>query len=172
MSEEELVLAAQRGDNEAFYKLMSLYSKSLYKIAYSYLESEQDALEAIQETTCRAYIKLKKVKEPRYFKTWATRILINYCIDELKRSKKHTELSIEMPIEDNSSNAESLDLKLALNKLDSRYKEVIVLKYFQDMTTEDIALVLERPEGTIKTWLHRGLGSLRSYFKKDGGLNV
>lgn len=172
MSEEELVIAAQSGDNEAFYKLMSLYSNSLYKIAYSYLESEQEALEAVQETTCRAYVKLKKVKQPQYFKTWATKILINYCIDELKRGKKLVELNTEEQIEDTTSRVDNLDLEVAINKLDSRYKQVIVLKYFQDMTTEDIANVLERPEGTIKTWLHRGLSSLRGYFKKDGDLNV
>jgi RNA polymerase sigma-70 factor (TIGR02954 family) len=172
MSEEELVIAAQSGDNEAFYKLMSLYSRNLYKIAYSYLESEQEALEAVQETTCRAFMKLKKVKQPQYFKTWVTKILINYCIDEFKRRKKLMELNTEEPAEYNVSSIENLDLEIALNKLDSKYKQVIVLKYFQDMTTEDIASVLERPEGTIKTWLHRGLTGLRSYFKKDGDLNV
>jgi RNA polymerase sigma-70 factor (TIGR02954 family) len=172
MSEEELVIAAQSGDKEAFYKLMSLYSKSLYKIAYSYLESQQEALEAVQETTCRAFVKLRKVKQPQYFKTWVTKVVINYCIDELKRGKKLTELNTEEQIEDTTSRVDNLDLEAAINKLDSRYKQVIVLKYFQDMTTEDIANVLERPEGTIKTWLHRGLNSLRSYFKKDGDLNV
>ncbi len=172
VKEEELVIAAQGGDNEAFYRLMSLYSRNLYKIAYSYLENEQEALEAVQEITCRAFIKLKKVKQPQYFKTWVTKILINYCIDELKRSEKLTELNIEEPEEDNSSSVDNMDLNIALNKLDSKYKQVIVLKYFQDMTTEDIASVLERPEGTIKTWLHRGLTGLRNYFKKDGDLNV
>lgn len=172
MNEEELVIAAQSGDKEAFYKLMSEYSKNLYKIAYSYLENEQDALEAVQETTCRAYVKLKRLKQPQYFKTWVTKILINYCIDELRRRKKLTELNTEEALEDNTSNIDNIDLEKALNKLDSRYKQVIVLKYFQDMTTEDIANVLERPEGTIKTWLHRGLSGLRSYFKKDGDLNV
>ena len=172
MSEEELVIAAQSGDKEAFYKLISLYSKNLYKIAYSYLESEQEALEAVQETTCRAYVKLKKVKQPQYFKTWVTKILINYCIDELKRGKKLTELNTEEQVEDTTSTVENLDLDIAINKLDSKYKQVIVLKYFQDMTTQDIASVLGCPEGTIKTWLHRGLGSLRNYFKKDGDFNV
>ncbi|MCM0649333.1 sigma-70 family RNA polymerase sigma factor [Clostridium swellfunianum] len=172
MSEEELVIAAQSGDNEAFYKLMSLYSKSLYKIAYSYLESQQEALEAVQETTCRAFIKLKKLKQTKYFKTWVTKILINYCIDEVKRNKKLTELTIEIEAINSTSEDDMLDIEIALNKLDSRYKEVVVLKYFQDMTTQDIASILDCPEGTVKTWLHRGLNSLRNYFKKDGDLNV
>lgn len=172
MNEEELVKAAQNGDNSAFYELMCLCSKSLYKIAYSYLDNEQDALEAVQETTCRAYVKLKRLRQPQYFKTWVTKILINYCIDELKRRKKLTELSTEELAEENITNIDNMDLVKALNKLDSKYKQVIVLKYFQDMTTEEIASILERPEGTIKTWLHRGLSILRSYFKKDGDLNV
>lgn len=172
MSEEELVIAAQSGDNEAFYKLMSLYSKSLYKIAYSYLESQQEALEAVQETTCRAFIKLKKLKQTKYFKTWVTKILINYCIDEVKRNKKLTKLTTEIETDNSTSEDDKFDIEIALNKLDSRYKEVLILKYFQDMTTQDIASVLDCPEGTVKTWLHRGLKSLRNYFKKDGDLNV
>jgi RNA polymerase sigma-70 factor (ECF subfamily) len=62
----------------------------MYKIAYSYFGNEQDALEAIQETTCRAYNNFHKLKQPQYFKTWLIRILINYCIDEKKRMKKST----------------------------------------------------------------------------------
>lgn len=172
MNEEEFVIAAQSGDKAAFYELISQCSKNLYKIAYSYLENEQDALEAVQETTCRAYVKLKRLKQPQYFKTWVIKILINYCIDELKRRKKLTELNTDEFVEENTSNIDNMDLEKALNKLDSKYKQVIVLKYFKDMTTEDIASVLERPEGTIKTWLHRGLSILRNHVKKDGDLNV
>jgi RNA polymerase sigma-70 factor (TIGR02954 family) len=172
MNEEELVIAAQGGDNEAFYKLVSSYSDNLYNIAYCYLKDQQEALEAVQETTCRAYIKLKKLKQPQYFKTWLTRILINYCIDEQKRRKKVIALYQDEPVEEDDSKIESIAIETALAELDPKYKHVIVLKYFEDMTIPDIANVLECPEGTVKSWIHRALKLLKSSLGKEGDFSV
>lgn len=172
MNEEELVVAAQGGDNEAFYKLVSLYSENLYNIAYCYLKDQQEALEAVQETTCRAYVKLKKLKQPQFFKTWITRIIINYCIDEQKRKKRVIAFVTEEPSEEDISKTDHIEIKAAISELEPKYKHVIILKYFQDMTTSDIAEVLERPEGTVKTWLHRALKLLKNSLNKDGDFNV
>lgn len=167
-----MVIAAQRGDKDVFYKLICLYSDNLYNIAYCYLKDQQEALEAVQETTCRAFIKINKLKEPQYFKTWLTKILINYCIDEQKRRKKTTTFYGEELITDNQTNIENLDLESAVNELEPKYKHVIVLKYFQDMTSSDIAKVLDCPEGTVKTWIHRALKILKQSLNKEGGYNV
>ncbi|UUZ92843.1 hypothetical protein LJK87_47525 [Paenibacillus sp. P25] len=88
MTLEERVRAAQRGDDEAFYALVSEDKERLYRIGYAYLKNETEVLEAIQEVTCRAYMKVRKLKEPKYFHTWLIRILIHYCIDEQKRKRK------------------------------------------------------------------------------------
>jgi RNA polymerase sigma-70 factor (TIGR02954 family) len=172
MGEEELVIAAQSGDNDAFYSLVSSYSENLYNIAYCYLKDQQEALEAVQETTCRAYVKLKKLKQPQYFKTWLTKILINYCIDEQKRRKEVIELSKEKAAEENLSPEDTIVLEEAVNKLDIKYKHVIILKYFQDMTISDIANVLECPEGTVKSWLHRALKLLKDSLNREGDFDV
>lgn len=172
MNEDELALAAQSGDNEAFYKLVSSYSGNLYNIAYCYLKDQQEALEAVQETTCRAYVKLNKLKEPQHFKTWLTRILINYCIDEQKRRKKIITLYQKETSKEEDSMLDSIALQAALNELEPKYKHVIILKYLQDMTTSDIAYILEHPEGTIKTWIHRALKLLKSSLNKEGDFNV
>lgn len=88
MSTEEWARSAQQGDHEAFQRLLMGERERLYSIAYAYLHNESDALEAIQETTCGAYVKLGKLREPRYFRTWLIRILIRYCIDEQKRKRR------------------------------------------------------------------------------------
>jgi RNA polymerase sigma-70 factor (ECF subfamily) len=172
MNEEELVIAAQSGDNEAFYNLVSSYSENLYNIAYCYLRDKQEALEAVQETTCRAFVKLKKLKQPQYFKTWLTRILINYCIDEQKRRKKVVPLFQEEHSKEDSSREESIAIESAIDELKPEYKHVILLKYFQDMTIPDIANVLDCPEGTVKSWIHRGLKQLKNSLNREGDFYV
>lgn len=172
MNEEELVIAAQSGDNEAFYSLISLYSDNLYNIAYCYLKDQHEALEAVQETTCRSYLKLKKLKQKQYFKSWLTRILINYCIDEQKRRKKVVPIFQDKQVEEDSSKIETLDIESAINELEPKYKHVIVLRYFQDMTIPDIAKVLDCPEGTVKSWIHRALQQLKNSLNREGDFNV
>ena len=172
MSDDELVIAAQCGDKEAFYKIITLHSESLYNIAYCYLKDQHASLEAIQEVTCRAYLRLNKLKKPEYFKTWLTKILIYYCIDELKRRKKVIPLFKEEIIDNSSSSVDSMVIEEALERLEPKYKHVIVLKYFQDMTIPDIASVLECPEGTVKSWLYRALKLLRVSLQKEGDFNA
>ncbi len=156
------------GDDEAFYILVSDHKEQLYRIAYSYLNSQEDALEAIQETTYRAYKNRYKLKNPQYFKTWLIRILINYCVDELKRRKKV--LSITRPISHSTEDdkTDRLTVQAAVQKLKNKHREVILLKYFEDLTISEIANVMDHPEGTIKTWLNRGLASLRLLLNKEG----
>jgi len=170
----ELVTAAQNGDDEAFYELMSSCKHQLYRIAYSYLRSEQDALEAVQETTFRAYRKLRKLKDPHHFKTWVIRILINYCIDEQRRSRKErTDLPDKLPhLSPKPSDTDRIDLEMMIDRLDHPLKQIIILKYFEDLTIKDIAAVMGRPEGTIKTWLNRALAQLRLELREGGNLNV
>ncbi|MCM3080991.1 sigma factor [Brevibacillus invocatus] len=88
MNLEQLVLEAQKGDNHAFYQLMQMHKERLYRVAYAFLRNEQDALEAIQETTCRAYLKMSQLRQPAFFSAWLTRILIHCCIHEQKRQKR------------------------------------------------------------------------------------
>src|SRR5699024_3006731 len=88
MDQTTMLKAAKKGDSEAFIQLLETQKEQIYRIAFAYLKNEQDALEAIQKVTFRAYKNIKKLKEAKYFSTWLTRIMINYCIDELKRKKR------------------------------------------------------------------------------------
>jgi RNA polymerase sigma-70 factor (TIGR02954 family) len=172
---EYLALAAVKGNEAAFNQLMQEHKIQLYKIAFSYLKNEADALEAIQEVTCRAYVRIGKLKEPRHFSTWLIRILMNYCIDELKkRAKRHAHaslLSVE-PVSvsgsDEHDHLQRLVLDSVVAQLEEKYQTVIQLKYYHDLTIPEIARTLERPEGTIKTWLGKALAGLRQRLEKDG----
>ncbi|WEK54458.1 MAG: sigma-70 family RNA polymerase sigma factor [Candidatus Cohnella colombiensis] len=175
MSNEELIRAARQGDDEAFYSLMVHHREQLYRIAFSYLKNEADALEAIQEVTFRAYVQLGKLKEPSYFSSWLIRILLNYCADEIKklaRRKEEHQHPRESPVESQEhALLERMQLEFAVDQLDPHYQTVIQLKYYHDLTITEIAKTLQKPEGTIKTWLHKALSGLRLHMKKGGELD-
>lgn len=143
MNHNELAAAACRGDEKAFHTLVTEHRRRLYGIALSYLHNEGDALEVLQETVCRAWIKCRKLKQPEAFVPWITRILIHCCVDEQKRKKRM------IPVEEvrmQGSTAEmvsdsKLDLERALGRLKPKYRHVLILKYYQDMTIRDIASV-------------------------------
>jgi RNA polymerase sigma-70 factor (TIGR02954 family) len=166
------VRAAQRGDDEAFFRLISSDKERLYRIAFAYLKNEADSLEALQELACRAYSKLGKLKEPRYFSTWLIRILIHYCIDEQKRRRKQISTAFQEPafvLDPHASLDDRLGLEYAIEKLEPRFQHVIILKYYQDMTLTEIARLLDKPEGTVKTWLNKALTQLRAQVGHERG---
>lgn len=175
MNNEELALAAKRGDDEAFYALITLHKDKMYRIAYTYMKNEAEALEAVQEATCRAYVQLRKLREPSYFGSWLIRILMNNCADELKRRARRnggarsaaTAKELQTTIGE-SALLEKVLLESAVEQLDTNYQNVIKLKYYHDLTITEIARTLKKPEGTIKTWLHKALSGLRQRLEKDG----
>ena len=171
MEEREWAAAACGGDESAFQGLISANSRKLYGIAYSYLRNEADALEAVQETVCKAWVKCRRWKEPEAFVPWLIRILINCCIDEQRRRKKVLPLASVMPQgAAEMVSVSKLDLEAALEQLQPKFRHVLTLKYYQDMTLTEIAKVLDRPEGTVKTWLHQGLKQLRGRMDLGGEL--
>jgi RNA polymerase sigma-70 factor (TIGR02954 family) len=166
---ESLVKKAKKGSDEAFLELMNLHKNRLYRIAISYLTNDGDAIEAVQEVTFRAYRSIKKLKNPEYFSTWLIRIMLNYCHDESKK-KKRTIPSQNLPEQVGTIyDSSTFEVEEALAKLEEPYRQVITLKYIHDLKIKEIADILESPEGTVKTWIYKGLGMLRKQFGEKGG---
>ena len=136
----------------------------LYKIAIKYLENHDDVLDALQETAYRAIKNSKKVKDNEYILTWIIRILINTCLQMLKKKKRFeiTEFN-ENAYYVNSVEIDSdIELSEMLLKLNKNYRDVIIMKYIEGYKIREIAEIYRKPESTIKTWLRRGLQSLGS----------
>ncbi|WP_042346177.1 sigma-70 family RNA polymerase sigma factor [Bacillus massiliigorillae] len=169
MDDQEIVHAAIRGDDSAFLELINIHKLSLYKTALAYLRNEEEALEAIQEVTFRAYINISKVREPVFIKTWLIRIMINYCNDMLKKQQNFVQHDFLKDTPFYSQFTEHIEVLEALNHLDIRAKELIILKYFHGLKIKDIAVSMNRSEGTIKTWLNRALTTLRKHLKEEEG---
>lgn len=162
VSMREWAARARKGDDEAFAQLADSCKERLYRVAYAYLKNEPDALEAVQETVCRAYMKIRKLKEPEHFLTWITRILLNCCADETKRrSRAGGELAdYDAAVWDRGADP---DLQAAIAGLEPKYRRIVVLMYFEGYTLTEIARILELPDGTVKTRLHKALAELRRH---------
>ena len=164
-------MKAKKGNDKAFIKLMDEEKVKLYKMAYIYMKNEDDALDVVQETVTKAYVSIHTLKEEKYFSTWMMKILINTALEMLRKNQKLIPLNEELDKQMVGTwHDEKLDLLQALEQLDEKYKTVILLKYYRDLTVKDIAIILECPEGTVKTNLHRGLQQLKTYLSKGGGM--
>ena len=164
-----LLAKAKKGNDQAFLKLLQDEKVKLYKMAYIYMKNENDALDVMQETMAKAYVNIHTVKEERYFATWLMKILINTALEMLRKNQKIVLMQEQLPERgQESSYDEKLDLLQAIEQLDEKYKTVILLKYYRDLSTKDIADLLECPEGTVKTNVHRGIQQLKKYFTRGG----
>ncbi|WP_050615662.1 RNA polymerase sigma factor [Bacillus testis] len=169
MDIEQLAAKAAKGEDEAFLALLHHYKGMLYKTALVYLRNEDEALEALQEVTFRAYNHIHTLREPAYAKIWLLRMMMNYCHDQAKRKKRmivSEELAYSMS---GNMSHEQMELLDAMEALDQRSQEILMMKYFQDLKISEIANIWKKPEGTIKTWLSRALRSLRLLLDEKEG---
>lgn len=161
-----LIKKAQKHDKQAFVELMELQKNSMYKIAKSYLKSDDDVADAIQETILTCFEKLGSLKEPKYFNTWLTKILMNKCNDILKAGRREYP-SDQFPEQGDKcmalDNYEFLEL---MNSLDEKYRTVLMLYYGEGFKIREISQILDLEENTVKTRLVRG----RKQFEREYNL--
>lgn len=131
-----------------------------YRLAYSYMRNEDDALDVVQESAYRAIKDCRKVRNKDYLSTWIYRIVVNTALDMLRRKKKETttEELPEIPVEDQYRD---LELRTVLNQLDDKSRTIILLRYFEDLKLEDIADIVGDNLNTVKARLYRSLKKLR-----------
>lgn len=155
----------------SYLQMVEENKNQFYKIAYSYVHSEDDALEVIQESVYKGYLGLSTVKERKYLKTWFTRILIRVAID-MQRQKKRVFVNEEMALKEKQiftlekDSDMKMDMERALNSLNEDERTIIVLKYFEDKKFDEISEILEKPVGTVKTLLYRALKKLKVNFEE------
>lgn len=168
-SEYKLITKAQNGCNESFEKLINKYKEYIYKTAFLYVKNEHDALDIYQETVYKAYINISSLRNPNFFKTWITKILINNANIKHRHYNKFKDEQVEDYIGEISySNIEAhMDLYDAIDSLDKKYKTPIILQYFQDLTTSQIAEIMECNENTVKSYIRRAKIKLYDILKED-----
>lgn len=134
---------------------------SYYRMAMSFVHNEEDAADIVQEGAYKAIKNSDSLKYIEYAETWVYRIMMNEIYRRLNTKKTKSiddEDFIGLPIEDEYEN---IDLMRALDSMPDNDKAVIQLKYFEDLTLDEIAYILGENLSTVKSRLYRGLKKLR-----------
>lgn len=149
-------------DTQEFAARAEAIKARLYRTAYLYLGSEADALDAVDEAVYQALRSLRKLREPAFFETWITRILINVCHGELRRRKRfHPDGEAALPDTAGPDAYDHLPLKEAIHRLPEELRAVIILRFFSSYTQAETAAALNIPQGTAATRQKRALALLR-----------
>lgn len=137
--------------------------EEFYKLAYSHVKNEHDALDIVSEATYRGLQSLHTLREVDYMKTWFYRILINESIKALRKKKKiiYDTQYIEAAKEVAVDHEEIMDLYRAVDKLPEKYRSIIILKYLKQMQIDQIADIVQLNQNTVKTRLRRGIKELK-----------
>lgn len=161
-----LVKKAVKGDRESFTQIVLEIKDQAYRVAYSYLQNEEDSMDAVCDAMEKAFRGIGKLKDERLFKTWFIRIVINESKLQLSRKKRTIDLADrlykEQLTEVYENRDEGLDLKAVLKDLDRMERLIIYLKYFLGYSLEEIAEMVNLPLGTVKTKLYSNLKVIRA----------
>jgi len=175
------IKAIQKGDQNAYAEIVELYKEKVYRICYRMLGNRHEAEDAAQEAFIRAYVNIDTYNPAMKFSSWLYRIATNLSIDKLRKKKPDVYLDEEvsgaegltmysqLPAADASpeDTVETLELQetvqKAIQKLPEKYRSVIVLKYIEDLSLQEISEILDLPIGTVKTRIHRGREALRKH---------
>lgn len=179
MVEQQLIRDAQAGDRDALITLLREIETHLYRTAYYILGNEQDALDAAQEALIRVYTKINSYEEKALFKTWVQRIVTNICIDKFRRKKPTVSIEEHNMVFATDSNVEehfiasyvAKDIHEAIDQLPEHHRAVVVLRYLQDFSYNEIAESLDLPLNTVKSYLFRArrqLQTLLQDYQKGG----
>jgi RNA polymerase sigma-70 factor (ECF subfamily) len=169
-----LVERIKEGDREAFMEITRLYQKKVYLLAYSYLRNNEDALDIVQETFLRLYLKVNMFHTEKNFQTWLLQIAKNLCIDYYRknysRNKDHkSEKNVEeisVPAQKDKNSQSFSDIKRVfsecLEKLSEKQRMIFVMKHYNNLEYKEIAQILRISVGTVKSLHFKAVQNLRA----------
>ena len=178
--------SAQMGDVEAFARIVEVYQDQLFTLSFRFLSSAVEAQDAVQETFMRVYVNLPRYNGNYKFSTWIYRIATNVCIDRLRKRR------VEQSLDAASDNADDLsgamherlasssltpeevllrgetcnEVQRALADLPTAYQTVLLLRYIQELSLQEISDILHVPVTTVKTRIHRGREAMKALLRR------
>lgn len=180
---KERIKQVLKGDRNAFGEVVELYKDKVFQLSFRMLGNRHEAEDIAQEAFIRAYVNIQSYNLNLKFSTWLYRIATNLCIDRIRKKKPDYYLDAEVAgtegltmyshIASNASlpedDVESLELQESIqkeiSKLPEKYRSVIVLKYIEELSLNEISEILDLPLGTVKTRIHRGREALRKQLR-------
>lgn len=165
--EGQWVQAALAGDQRAFAQLVDAYKVPVYNICFRMLGNQADAEDAAQETFVRIYTRLSSYDPQQKLSSWVLAVASHYCIDRLRRQHiRWLSLDDLLPVHEVADdekqpetillqNEQSSEVQSLLQSLPAEYRIVIALRYWQDLSYEEIARAVGSTESAVKSRLHR-----------------
>lgn len=166
--------AVQEKDQQAYAALMKRYKKAVYYMILKMIRNADDAEDLTMEAFAKAFKSLHRFKKDYTFSTWLFRIATNNTIDFIRKKKLKT-MSLNTTMSDDSGNSVTIDVedddnnpqdefirsqriemvRIFVDKLPAKYRKLVKLRYFDELSYDEIAKTLEKPLGTVKAQLHR-----------------
>jgi len=183
VDEKVLIAKSKSGDRAAFEELVRQFSKYVYTTAFFILRDAYEAEDVSQEVFVKVYLSLKGFRGLSSFKTWIRKLTVNTCIDRLRLHSKTLDkkISLEkmteeyeidltgsgMSLEKSYFNKETVKevLKIIVN-LDENYRIPLILRDLQDYSYREIAELIDKPIGTVKTNIHRARKIIKDKLKE------
>jgi len=178
LAEEEVLLvrSAQRGEPEAFDRLVDWYAPGIYNFALRMLQSAEEAEDAAQEAFVRAYTSLRQFRGRSSFATWLHRVAMNVCLDQIKRRRRQpfslaredppTEPRLPASEGDPASAAERRErqaiIRSAIDSLPEAQRAIVVLYDLEGLSYQECAQALNTSVGTVKSRLNRARLALKT----------
>lgn len=184
--EEDLVLAAQQGDESAFEALVRTYEKQVYATTLHLCGNPEDAAEAAQEAFLSAWQGLKFFRRESAFSTWLYRLAVNASIDLLRREKRHRgaasledeetpdipDRSLTTPQDEAERRELQEQIRAGLQELSEEHRQVLVLREMDQLSYQEISDILDLDVGTVKSRISRARGQLRKILLKSGNFSA
>lgn len=176
-TDEEIVKQVQQGEVEPFELLVQRYQEKLLRYGRKFLNNNQDIEEIVQEVFIKAYVNIKGFDCSRKFSSWIYRIAHNEFVNALKKKRPlyFFDLDVLLPHfvskEDIERDIEKKEIKSlidkSLNKLSLKYKEVIVLYYFEELSYKEISDVLRIPISTVGVRIKRAKKLMKNLYEQN-----
>ena len=174
MQDEDYMRQLSYGNDSALDTLVFRHHKPLYGYVYRLLKDEKLAEDIVQDTFMKIYQQGQKGYIPDSFKPWMYKIATNCCRDYWRKASTKREYSTDRIVEGGGKVHQIIDRQLerqwmidSLEQLPPDYRMVLYLRFYQDLQYAEIALALEIPLGTVKTWISRGLKQLEKILLED-----
>jgi RNA polymerase sigma-70 factor (ECF subfamily) len=177
-TDADLVLRARRGDGEAFRSLVERYEQRAYWVARGMLNNDEDARDAAQDAFIRVHRSLERFDVNLRFYTWLYQIVVNLCIDQLRKRKKRRGVSLDAvgDIEGRGADPCSLEggelkarVALVLDELPPKYKAVMVLSDLEGIGAKEIATITSTTHATVRWRHHRARKLFREAWERNYG---